>query len=409
MRRRILACAVLLVSACAALTACSSSGGSGTGSTGGAAGSKTITIGVVSDLTGVASSGFITDVKGIQAYANRINAAGGVNGYKIKYVVGDTTSTPTGALTAVQALVQHDNVFAIVENSSVFYGAEAYALRAGIPVVGDAIDGPIWTDPKNTNLFAAAGVLNQSYTILALGQFMKSQGATKCASIGYSSSVSSQQSASGFIKSCETAGLKSGYLNNQVPFGSTDVGPIALAMKAAGVDGVYLPIDPSTAFALVAALHQLGVKLKSVLLATGYGGDLLASKAAVQAAQGDDFATTGVPAEANTPATRQRAADLAKVGVTGPPTFAEQEAYLSMSAFVAGLGAAGPNPTRASFMKAMSMITNFDANGLLAPEKVNFRDYAPARVCMWAARLEGESFSVVPGTPICAPNMKLAG
>jgi branched-chain amino acid transport system substrate-binding protein len=409
MRRRILAGAVPLVAACAALTACGSTGGSGAGSTGGAAGSKTITIGVVSDLTGVASSGFITDVKGIQAYMNRINAAGGVNGYKIKYVVGDTTSTPTGALTAVQELVQQHNVFAIVENSSVFYGAEAYALQAGIPIVGDAIDGPIWTDPKNTNLFAAAGVINPNYTILALGQFMKSQGATKCASIGYSSSVSSQKSASGFIKSCETAGLKSGYLNNQVPFGSTNVGPIALAMKAAGVDGIYLPIDPSTAFALAAALHQLGVKLKSVLLATGYGGDLLASKAAVQAAQGDDFSTTGDPAEANTPATRQRAADLAKVGVTGPPTFAEQEAYLSMSAFVAGFRAAGANPTRASFMKAMSGMTNFDANGLLAPEKVNFRDYAPARVCMWAARLEGVSFSVVPGTPICAPNVKFAG
>jgi branched-chain amino acid transport system substrate-binding protein len=80
-----------------------------------------------------------------------------------------------------------------------------------------------------------------------------------------------------------------------------------------------------------------------------------------------------------------------------------------MSAFVAGFRAAGANPTRASFMKAMSGMTNFDANGLLAPEKVNFRDYAPARVCMWAARLEGVSFSVVPGTPICAPNVKFAG
>jgi branched-chain amino acid transport system substrate-binding protein len=409
MRRQILAGAVLLVAACTALTACSSSGGSGAGSTGGTAGSKTITIGVVTDLTGAASSGFTTDVKGIQAYANRINAAGGVNGYKIKYVVGDTTSTPTGALTAVQELVQHDNVFAIVENSSVFYGAEAYALQAGIPVVGSAIDGPIWTDPKNTNLFSAVGVINLDYMMLAEGQFMKSQGATKCASIGYSSSVSSQNSASDFIKSCQAAGVKSGYLNNQVPFGSTNVGPIALAMKAAGVDGLYLPIDPSTAFALVAALRQEGVKLKSVVLATGYGGDLLASKATVQAAQGDGFTTIGVPAESNTPATRQRAADLAKVGVTGPPTFAEQEAYLSMDAFADGLRAAGANHTRASFVKAMDGIKNYDANGLLAPEKISFHDYAPATGCIWVALLEGESFSVAPGMPICAPNVKVAG
>ena len=114
----------------------------------------------------------------------------------------------------------------------------------GVPVVGSAIDGPYWGDPKDTNLFAAAGVTNEDYMSLAEGQFMKSQGVTKCASIGYAGSPSSALAAEGFIKSCQAAGLASGYINTQVPFGSTNVGPIALAMKNAGVDGVYLPIEP---------------------------------------------------------------------------------------------------------------------------------------------------------------------
>jgi branched-chain amino acid transport system substrate-binding protein len=415
MRRRLPGCAVLVVAACTAVAACGSSGGSSSGSGGSSSGptaatggSKTITIGFLTDLTGVASSGFLTSKLGIDAFVNRVNAAGGVNGYKIKYVLADSTSTPTGALTAVQKLVQQDNVFAIVENSSDFYGAEAWALQQGVPVVGSAIDGPYWADPKDTNLFAAPGVTNENYENVAQGQFMKAQGVTKCASLGYSSSPSSALSASGFVKSCEGAGLKSGYLNTQFPFGSTDVGPIALAMKKAGVDGVYLPTVPSTSFALVIALHQLGVKLKAVLLPTGYGGDLLASKAAVLVAQGVNFATVGAPAEANTPATMQRAADLAKVGVTGPPTFAEQEAYLTLTAFVAGLKAAGPSPTRQTFMKAMSGITNFDASGLLAPEKISFRNYAPATGCLWVAQLKGAKFFVVPGTPICAQLVKFA-
>src|SRR5258708_6125200 len=160
MRRQIPACAVLLIAASTALAACGSSGG---GASAGASGSKTIKIGFVTDLTGVASSAFTTTKSGIDAYLNRINPAGRVNGYKIHYVLADTTSTPTGALTAVQKLVQQDHVFAIVENSSVFYGAQAYALQAGVPVVGSAIDGPIWSDPKNTNLFAAPGVFNSDY------------------------------------------------------------------------------------------------------------------------------------------------------------------------------------------------------------------------------------------------------
>jgi branched-chain amino acid transport system substrate-binding protein len=412
MRRRLSACAVLVVAACTALAACSSAGSSSSSSPGSGnstSGSKTITIGFVTDLTGVASSGFLTSKLGIDAYLNRINAAGGVNGYKIKYVLADTGSTPTGALTAVQKLVQQNNVFAIVENSSDFFGAEPYALAQGIPVVGSAIDGPYWGDPKDTNLFASVGVVNEHYTSVAPGQFMKSQGVTKCASLGYASSPSSALAAAGFIKSCEMVGLKSGYLNTAFPFGSTNVGPIALAMKAAGVDGLFLPTDPSTSFALIVALHLLGAKVKAALLPTGYGGDILASKAAVEAGQGIDFETIGQPAEANTPATQQRAADLAKVGVTTDPTFAEQEAYLTLTAFVAGLKAAGPSPTRQSFMQAMSKITNYDAGGLLAPEKISFRDYAPASGCLWVAQLRGSKFFVMPNTPICSPLVKISG
>ena len=412
MRRRLSGCAVLVVAACTALAACGSSGGSGSsgspgpGSSPAAGGSKTITIGFVTDLTGAASSGFLTSKLGIDAYLNRINAAGGVNGYKIKYVLADDTSTPTGALTAVQKLVQQDNVFAIVEDSSDFFGAEPYALAQGIPVVGSAIDGPYWGDPKDTNLFASVGATNEDYTNLAAGKFMKSQGVTKCASLGYASSPSSALAAAGFIKSCQIAGLKSGYLNTQFPFGSTNVGPIALAMKAAGVNGLFLPTVPSTSFALIVALRLLGVKLKAALLPTGYGGDLLASKPAVQAAQGVDFETIGAPAEADTPATIQRAADLAAVGVKTDPTFAEQEAYLALTAFVAGLRAAGPSPTRQSFMTAMAKITNYDAGGLLAPEKISFRNYAPATGCLWVAQLRGSSFYTMPGTPICDQNVK---
>src|SRR5215469_1983593 len=412
MRRRISGCAVLVVAACTALAACSSSSSGPSSSTASNSGpsastaSKTITIGFVTDLTGAASSGFLTSKLGIDAYLGPINAAGGVNGYQIKYILADTTSTPTGALTAVQKLVQQDHVFAIVEDSSDFFGAEPYALQQGIPVVGSAIDGPYWGDPKDTNLFASVGVTNEDYMNLASGQFLKSQGVTKCASLGYSSSPSSALAAEGFIKSCQAAGLKSGYLNTQFPFGSTNVGPIALAMKAAGVDGLFLPTVPSTSFALVEALHELGVKLKAALLPTGYGGDLLASKPAVEAGQGIDFETIGVPAEADTAATQQRAADLAKVGVTSDPTFAEQEAFLALTAFVAGLKAAGPSPTQQGFMQAMSKITNYDAGGLLAPEKISFRNYAPPTGCLWVAKLTGEKFSVVSGTPICAQNVK---
>ena len=73
----------------------------------------------------------------------------------------------------------------------------------------------------------------------------------------------------------EAQGLQPGYLNNSVDFGSTDVGPIVLGIKNSGSDGVYLPLDSNTNFAVIQGLQQNGVDTKAVVSATGYSQDLL--------------------------------------------------------------------------------------------------------------------------------------
>jgi branched-chain amino acid transport system substrate-binding protein len=411
-KRQYLAVAATTIAVAVIATGCSSSkdtkttgAATTTGSTG-SVGGGTVKIGVLTDSTGVAASGFQTTEIGIKAYVNSINAAGGINGQKLSYVMADSQSTPAGALTAVQKLVQTDKVFAMINVSSDFYGAEAYALKQGLPVVGGSFDGPEWSDPTNTNLFAAQGVADVNAVNSALGQYFKAQGVTSCGSVGYSSSPSSQKAATGGLKSCAAAGLKGGYVS-QVAFGSTDVGPIALAMKTAGVDGVYMPVVPNTGFALAGALRQVGVQPKSFLLATGYGSDLLGSSAAVAAAQGFDFSSSLEPVEMNTPATQVMVKNLAAVGFTQTPTFAIQTAYAAMAGFVHGLKAAGTNPTRASFMTALRAVTDFDVDGLMSPLKVNFSNYSPDQTCLWVVKLQGKKFVPQPKIPYCG--QKLAG
>ncbi|MGX7678485.1 ABC transporter substrate-binding protein [Jatrophihabitans sp. DSM 45814] len=388
---------VTLVAACSSSskTSSSSSGGASPAGGGGSSGVTTLKIGVVSDLTGAFSSGFVTAEKGAAAYVDGVNAAGGINGIKLSYVMGDTASTVPGALTAAQKLVQNDKVFAIVANSAVFFGAEPYLLKQGIPVVGGAFDGPEWGKPANSNMFASTGVNDYSKVNSATGLYLKAQGVTTCGAVGYGNATSGP-GATGAEKSCVAAGLKDGYLNAHVPVGSTDVGAIAIAMKNAGVDGIDLPVVPNTAFALLANLKQLGVTLKAALISTGYGGDLLSSSAAVQAGQGYAFSSVGQPIESNTPATEKMKANLALAGVTNTPTFAEQESYISMAAVAAGLKAAGSNPTQQSFMAAMRGIHNFDSDGLLAPGSVDFTNYSPDSGCVFAAKLEGDKFVPVP-------------
>ncbi|MGX7680878.1 ABC transporter substrate-binding protein [Jatrophihabitans sp. DSM 45814] len=395
---------VVAVVASACSSSSSNNGASaGSGGSGSAAGG-TIKIGVITDSTGVAASGFQTTETGIKAYVNSVNAAGGVNGQKLEYVMADSTSTPSGALTAAQKLVQTDKVFAVISVSSDFYGAEPYLLKQGVPVVGGGFDGPEWTDQKNTNLFASEGVNDFNSVYATQGEYFKARGVTSCGSMGYSSSPSAQKSATAAQKSCVAAGLKDGYVT-QVAFGSTDMGAIALAMKSAGVDGVYLPVVPNTGFALAASLRQDGVALKSLVLATGYGSDLLASSAAVTAAQGFEFSSDGEPVEMNTPATQKMAKNLAAVGFNETPTYAIQSAYLAMSAFVRGLQEAGANPTRESYMTALRGVKDFDADGLKAPLKIDFSNYSPDQTCSWVVKLEGKKFIPIPNIPYCGKKL----
>ena len=394
------------VAACSSGSPSSSAAGGGSTASGGTTASSVIKLGLITDLTGPFSSSFTSSEKGIEAYVDMVNADGGINGHKLSYVVADTTSTITGAQTAAQELVQRDGVFAVVDDSAAFSGAEPYLLQQGIPAIGGAFDGPEWNVASNTNLFASTGVTDYNTVNSAIGKFMKAQGVTVCGAVGYPNATAGP-SAVAVVKSCTAAGLKDGYLNTQIPVGSTDVGPIALAMQKAGVNGIVLPVVVSTGFALLGALKQLGVKLKVALLSTGYGGDLLASSAAVQAGQGYMFSSVGQPVEANTAATQQMTAALAKAGVTSTPTFAEQEAYIATAAVAAGLKAAGANVTQKSFMTALRGIHNFNADALLSPGGVNFSDFnqfgtaSGTAGCIFAAQLEGTKFIPVTGTPLC--------
>jgi branched-chain amino acid transport system substrate-binding protein len=357
-------------------------------------------VGVINDATGAAASGSNTTEIGLKAYVNSVNATGGVNGHKIQYVLGDSASTPAGALAAAQKLVQTNKVFAVLSSSAFFFAAEPYLLKEGVPVIGTAFDGPEWTDPKNTNMFSASGVSNSGDLFTTTGQVVKAVGGSVCGAVGYKDSPSSTKSAEAFPQACAKAGLKAGYVA-AIPFGSTDVAPIALHMKATGVDSIFFSTVPSTGFALAAALRTVGASTKAILLPTGYGGDLLQSSAAVQAAQGFYFSNSLAPVELNTPATQKMQARFKAVGENNGPGFAESTAYESMAAFAAGVTAAGDNITRASFIAALRKVNNFDAEGLLGAP-TDFGNYSPTKQCSFYVKLSGKAFVPVAGLdPVC--------
>jgi ABC-type branched-subunit amino acid transport system substrate-binding protein len=404
--------AVLIAGACSSSSSSSKvAGSSGAGPTSTAQASRsalagqvtapTYTIGVLTDLTGLGASSERTTVQGVEAGVYQA----GQQGYRFKYVVADTTSLPGGALTAAQKLVDEDHVFAVVASSGLTFAASNYLASRGIPVVGAAQDGPEWL--SSTTMFSVFGRSDATKVGTTFGQFMKSQGVTNVGSVGYSIAPLSADAAKSEALSAEAAGLKAGYVDPSFAFGSTNVQPVALAMKAAGVDGITASVEPNTAFALVTALRQLGVKLKVALLPTGYGGDLTqGGKDAIQSAQGIYFYVPFEPVEMGTPATRRFQDALKAVGVPGDPTYAEYIGYTSVDMIVRGLRQAGANPTQAGFIAALDGVHDYDAAGLLGSHTVDLgsmaRNVFGPDNCVYVTKLAGSTFQLVPGAdPIC--------
>jgi branched-chain amino acid transport system substrate-binding protein len=390
--------------------ACSSSShnASSAGSAGSSSGSgKTYTVGVLTDLTGPGSVTGDTTLQGIKAGIGRAEQ----QGYHIKYVVADTGTSLTQAQTAAKKLVEEDHVFAIMQISVVGFAAAPYMTKVSVPVVGADVDGEEWLTSRN--MFSIFGYEDYTKVQTTYGMIFKQLGATTFGGIGYGIEPSSADVVKSAAASAQVAGLKVGYVNTQVPLGSTNMAPIALAMKSAGVDGIFPGVTTQSSFALVNALHQEGVNLKAGLMATGYGGDLTGGgQGAEQAAQGLYFTSGFEPVEMNTPATQTFESALhTYAGWNGDPTLSEYLGYLSIDGFVTGLKAAGANPTQSSFINAMLGITNYDGTGLWGGHTISFAlstrgTIAGADNCVWITQYSGTTFHLVPNmTPICGQNV----
>lgn len=392
---------VALVPVAATVVAVATLGVGGSAGAASKGGSKTYTVGVLTDSTGPGSSTNATAPTGVKAGVYYAKAHGG---YTIKYVVGDTETNPGDVLSVAQKLVEEDHAFAIVAVSALTFEASSWLTAHDIPVVGVAEDGPEWLTAKN--MFSTFGAINTKLVTSIDGTFFKMEGVTQLGTLGYGISPSSAEAAEAAADSAKHAGLAAPYVNADFAYGSTNVDPVALAMKSDGVNGVTIDTDFNTEFALISSLRTNGVDLKAALLPTGYGGDLLAAGAgAEQAANGVYFLSSFEPLEMHTAATTAFQADLKKAGVKTDPTYAEYAGYTSMVLLDQGLQGAGKSPTQASLIKSLSHINKFTAAGLLGSHPLNMdasKQNGAGTGCYWITQWTGSKFDLVKGTdPIC--------
>ncbi len=382
------------------------SGGS-SGNTASAPGisATTIKLGLITSVTGSASSEYTGIIPAAEARIAQQNAAGGVDGRQIKLITADDMSSPAGFGAAAQSMIAQ-GVFGIIGVSPFVFGGSKTMQQAGVPVTGGAFDGPEWGMQPYTNMFSYTDPVDpKDPQYDTIPTFMKQKGVTTAASVGYGVSPSSSASATGFIFGAEYVGLKKGYLNTSLPFGSVDVTALALGIKSTNSDGLWLPLDENTNFAIITAAKQAGANLKVVDSATGYGQALLNEPTAVQTAQGVYFLPAGQPVEANTPATQNFTGALSKYAhYTGLPDFSWYTGWLGADLMIYGLQGAGHNPTRASFTSYLHGVSHYDANGLTPGANLTLAAFGTAlpTLCGYLTQLEGTKFNPINnGQPLC--------
>ncbi|HXY92326.1 MAG TPA: ABC transporter substrate-binding protein [Acidimicrobiia bacterium] len=399
MRRRLTGCVLVAVAAGALAMSGLSSAGAAASSEEGVT-NNSVKIGYIFSQTGVAGSTFQNADKGCKARIDRQNAAGGVNGRKIDVIYSDDQSANN--LTVAQDLVQNKHVFAIMNNSSFAFSTYRWLQDHNIPQIGGGYDGTYYGDPGNQNIISALGNVFPQNGVTGDGipKIMKAMGAHKVAALAYGVSPSSTAAAQSLIKYAVPAtGLKKGYLNTTVDFGSTDVGPYVLGIKNDGADAVYLPLVANSNIAVAQQLAQNGVKMKSIVMATGYGQPLLDQPASKSFTPNIVMATGWAPVELKTKATEQFQADLKKyTGYTGVPDFGIYTGYIDCDLVVLGLQHAGNPPTRQGFIDGLHTLGHFNPGGGLGCQDVDIslKDYGKAAPtgCSWYVQVKNGKFVV---------------
>jgi branched-chain amino acid transport system substrate-binding protein len=264
-RRRIncgLAMATGATSAALVLAGCASSGSSGSGASGTAVSSSPIVIAVLGDNSGSLAQQFGPGQYGAEAYADVINAKGGVDGHDIVIKNYDDAGSPQTTLANAHAAVDAGAV-AIAASEPFMAAAEPYLGGLGMPIAGVPFDPTYF---KYNSFFSTIGNYFETAPIGTAAEtyLIKDQHAHKIAVV--STNVASTAAESQFSAKIVTKlGGDVVYQNYNVSQNNTAaLLSLAQAIKASGAQAVIANLFATQAPSLQVDLSNAGSQAKVV-------------------------------------------------------------------------------------------------------------------------------------------------
>ena len=302
-----------------------------------------------------------------QAWADSVNAAGGIDGHPVKLITEDDTGNPGTGLTDAQTLVS-DHVDAVADLSLVDQTFESTLEAAKIPVVGAlTYEGPFGTNPD----FYPEAETNDANGVSVIS-VAKAAGATNLANIYCAEAAICAQS----VPVYEAAGKKLGVpviYNAAISATAPNYTAQCVAAQQAHVTSIFIGEAAPLIIKLAGDCAAQGYNPIYALGGGGYAADL---NSAPGLKKDSTIAFSDIPFTADTPAvhTAKAAIDKYYPGLFENPTlFTEQNFFswisgeLLVDAVKAGGLTAGATPSSAEIVKGLHSLKGDTVDGLTPP------------------------------------------
>jgi branched-chain amino acid transport system substrate-binding protein len=386
-----------VVSAALALAACGSSskkttstaastGGSTTTSSGAgtASGASTakgtpFVLGSICGCSGPQAAVLGGGQKVIQAWADDVNASGGINGHPVKVIVKDDGESPTTTLQAAKELIEQDHVMALVgPTTTADSGYATYVAQKGVPVLGGASVEPAYL--SNPDFFPAGG--NLIGLIFGTIKVAKDAGKGNFGALYCAESPVCAQ----LIPIAQGMAKLIGIKVTPLKISSTSPNYTApcLALKGDGVDALYVADNGAVIARVVANCAQQGYKPVNIGQSSTLTADLLKNPSFEGTLVAGSSAN---PYDTSLPTVKRMNDALNKYfpGFTTGSQFAYDAIYPWSGGILfedaAKAGNLSPSSTPADVKKALYSLKNETAQGISGP--ITYTPGKPAFPLCW--------------------------
>jgi ABC-type branched-subunit amino acid transport system substrate-binding protein len=329
-------------------------------------------------------------VPGVEAYFDTVNAQGGVDGRKINMAYSlNTGGNPTDFGSLTETLINQDHAFAAVGIATAFF-KPTYYVQTDTPTYGFNVTGT-WT--KHPNLFASGGSVLYYTSLGTYAAYLAKQtGATKVGLLAYN--------VAGSGPACKAAasilrrdGDDVAYTDLNVEYPGTTSASDVQRMQQVGVNLIVSCMTVTGNITMARAIQQYGMKTQQLWL-NGNTQSVLDKYTTLM--KNVYFIETHVPFGAPTKYYPGLAQYLTSMEKYEPQYVYDQTAMLGWQAavlFVDGVKAVGSNLTQQALIDATNKMTDFTANGLIAPvDWTTGHTTAKPPYCSVFIQVEGKSF-----------------